>query len=86
MDTVKQFECINEKLMDKIYSIEMPKQVLIDLDSTNCQTFGEQYGTNYNFHYSANGYHPLVAFDGLIGDFIKAELRAGNVYTSRQVT
>lgn len=86
MDTVKQFECINERLMDKIYSIEMPKQVLIDLDSTNCQTFGQQYGSNYNFHYSANGYHPLVAFDGLTGDFIKAELRSGNVYTSRQVT
>lgn len=86
MDNVKQFQCINELLMDKAYSIEMPKQVLIDLDSTNCQTFGNQYGSNYNFHYSANGYHPLVAFDGLTGDFIKAELRAGNVYTSRQVT
>lgn len=86
MDNVKQFQWINEILMDKAYSVEMPKQVLIDLDSTNCQTFGNQYGSNYNFHYSANGYHPLVAFDGLTGDFIKAELRSGNVYTSRQVT
>lgn len=85
-DTVKQFQCINEILIDKVYSVKMPKQVLIDLDSTNCQTFGNQYGSNYNFHYSANGYHPLVAFDGLTGDFIKAELRSGNVYTSRQVT
>lgn len=85
-DNMKQFQCINEVLMDKVYSVEMPKQVLIDLDSTNCQTFGNQYGSNYNFHYSANGYHPLVAFDGLTGDFIKAELRSGNVYTSRQVT
>lgn len=86
MDNVKQFEDINKVLMDKVYSIETPKQILLDLDSTNCQTFGNQYGSNYNFHYSANGYHPLVAFDGLTGDFIKAELRSGNVYTSRQVT
>lgn len=37
--------------MDKVYSVDMPKQVLIDLDSTNCQTYGNQYGSNYNFHY-----------------------------------
>lgn len=86
LDNVKQFQSINATLMDNVYSIEMPNQVLIDLDSTNCQTFGNQYGSNYNFHYSANGYHPLVAFDGLTGDFLKAELRSGNVYTSRQVT
>lgn len=30
------------------------------------------------------GYHPLVVFDGLTGDLLKAELRAGNVYTSRK--
>ena len=30
-------------------------------------------------------YHPLVAFDGLTGDFLKAELRSGNVYTSNGV-
>lgn len=85
-DNLRDFQLINEILMDKVYSIEMPEQILIDLDSTNCRTYGNQYGSNYNFHYSANGYHPLVAFDGLTGDFIKAELRAGNVYTSRQVT
>lgn len=85
-DNIKQFEAINELLTDRIYSIEMPNEVLIDLDSTNSQTYGEQYGSNYNSNYAANGYHPLVAFDGLTGDFIKAELRAGNVYTSRQVT
>jgi len=86
MDNVKQYQNINEILLDKVYSVELPNQILIDLDSTNCATYGNQYGSNYNFHYSANGFHPLVAFDGLTGDFLKAELRAGNVYTSRQVT
>lgn len=53
VDTAKQFQVINEILLDQVYSIEMPKHILIDLDSTNCQTYGKQYGSNYNFHYSA---------------------------------
>ncbi|SHK10274.1 Transposase DDE domain group 1 [Clostridium cavendishii DSM 21758] len=64
----------------------MPEQILIDLNSTNCKTYGNQYASNYNYHYSSNGYHPLLAFDRLTGNCIKAELRSGNVYTSRQVT
>lgn len=31
------------------------------------------------------GFHPLVAFDGLTGDCLKAQLRPGNVYTSNGV-
>jgi Transposase DDE domain group 1 len=42
----------------------------------------EQELTNYNTHYQQNGYHPLVLFDGMTGDFIKAELRKGSDYTS----
>jgi len=49
------------------------------------QTYGDQFGSYHNSHYGANGYHPLFIFDELTGDLIKAELRSGNVYTSRQV-
>lgn len=31
------------------------------------------------------GFHPFVAFDGATGDFLKAKLRPGNVYTSNGV-
>lgn len=30
-------------------------------------------------------FHPLVAFDGATDDFLKAQLRPGNVYTSNGV-
>lgn len=70
--------------MDKVYSIDMPNQIILDIDSTNFETYGNQYGSAYNSHYSANGYHPLLVFDGLTGDLLKAELRSGNVYTSRK--
>ncbi len=84
-NTCKEFQNINEILLDKIYSINPIEHIVFDIDSTNCETYGEQYGSAYNSHYGANGYHPLLMFDGLTGDLIKAELRSGNVYTSRQV-
>ena len=34
------------------------------------------------FHYQAHGYHPLLCYDGLTGDLIKAELRDGTLYCS----
>lgn len=55
---------------------------IIDLDSTHLDTFGDQEMTDYNAHYQTTGYHPLVAFDGISGDFLKATLRPGNDYTS----
>lgn len=83
-ENLKQFNKINELLLDKVYSIDMPEQIILDIDSTNFETYGKQYGSAYNSHYSANGYHPLLVFDGLTGDLLKAELRSGNVYTSRK--
>ena len=83
-ENLKQFNQINELLFDKIYSIDMPNQIILDIDSTNFETYGKQYGSAYNSHYPAMGYHPLFAFDGLTGDLLKADLRSGNVYTSRK--
>lgn len=57
-------------------------ELVIDIDSTHFDTFGKQENTDYNAHYGTYGYHPLVAYDGVHGDFLKAELRPGNVYTS----
>ena len=83
-ENLKQFNKINELLLDKVYSIDMPNQIIFDIDSTNFETYGKQYGSAYNSHYSSMGYHPLLVFDGLTGDLLKAELRSGNVYTSRK--
>lgn len=81
-----QQEQIQQELRSKIYSIQRPQQILIDIDSTLFPAFGKQEGNNYNQHYSNYGYHPLLAYDGLTGDLLKAELRPGNYYTSRDTT
>ena len=67
----------------------------IDLDSFPVEVYGEQTGGNYNGHYKAKIYHPLIAsmcidgkFDpsrpgGRLGNgFVGALLRSGQAYTT----
>lgn len=75
----------NQELLDKIHSFRKSDTLLIDLDSTHSDTYGDQESSSYNAHYGTMGFHPLVAFDGATGDFLKAKLRPGNVYTSNGV-
>lgn len=77
-----QFDWILYLLRKKIYSIRKPEMVLLDIDSTLFDTFGRQEGEGFNYHYSNHGYHPLLCYDGMTGDLLKAMLRPGNVYTS----
>ena len=62
--------------------LKRPEHMLLDLDSTLFGTYGKQEGEGFNFHYQAHGYHPLLCYDGLTGDLIKAELRDGTLYCS----
>ena len=81
-DTLLQFDDIDKSLRDIIYSIKYPEHVLLDLDSTLFDTYGSQEGEGFNFHYQAHGYHPLLCYDGLTGDLLKAELRDGTLHCS----
>lgn len=85
-DTLKQFNEIIKTMRALVYKIRKPEMVLLDLDSTLLNTYGKQEGEGFNFHYSAHGYHPLLCYDGLTGDLLKAELRDGTVYSSNGVT
>ena len=84
-ETIKTLQVFNQALIDKARLVRNDTNMIIDLDSTHSDTFGHQEQTAYNAHYGTNGYHPLVAFDGLTGDFLKAKLRSGNQYTSNGV-
>ncbi len=81
-DTLMQFDDIDRSLRDIIYSIKCPEHMLLDLDSTLFGTYGRQEGEGFNFHYRAHGYHPLLCYDGLTGDLLKAELRDGTLHCS----
>lgn len=80
-DTLNQFLSIGRILRKRIYSIQMPEAIILDLDSTLLDAYGKQEGKAFNFHYQSNGYHPLVCYDGITGDLIKIQLRDGTQYS-----
>ena len=84
-ENIHQMQELNQAMIDKVRLARNTTELIFDLDSTHSDTYGHQEKTDYNAHYQTNGYHPLVAFDGLTGDFLKAELRSGNVYTSNGI-
>lgn len=81
-DTISQLEIITAKMRDVVYSIKQPEHMLFDPDSTLLNTHGSQEVEGFNFHYRAHGYHPLLCYDELTGDLLKAELRDGTQYCS----
>lgn len=83
--TAKSLERVNDTLQQRVYGVKAQDQFVFDLDSSGFAAYGEQHGANFNYHYQQHGFHPLFCFDGLTGDCLRTELRAGNVYTSRQV-
>ena len=74
-DVLTGMESLIDYLNDGSRFARQQKELVIDIDSTHFDTFGKQENTDYNAHYGTYGYHPLVAYDGVHGDFLKAELR-----------
>ena len=84
-DSLNQFLSINQILQKKVYSIQMPESIILDLESTLLNAYGKQEGRAFDFHYQSNGYNPLVCYDGITGDLIKIQLRDGTQYSSTVV-
>lgn len=82
---VKKFQKIQTFLLGKIYGIENPKEVWLDVDTTYDPASSSLYGANFNTHYQETGFSPIVCFNGKNGDFIKGHLRPGNYYCSRKI-
>lgn len=81
----ESLQVANQMLLDKVHRLRKSETIIFDLDSTHSTAYGNQELIDYNAHYGDIGFHPLVAFDGISGDFLKAKLRPGNVYTSNGV-
>lgn len=55
-----------------------PKKIVLDLDSTDDHTHGQQEFSFYHGYYRSHILHPLLVFDGETGDLLCAVLRPGN--------
>ena len=80
-DTLNQLLMIGRILRKRVYRIQMPQAVILDLDSTLLDAYGKQEGRAFNFHYQSNGYPARVCDDGMTGDLVKIQLRDGTEYS-----
>jgi Transposase DDE domain group 1 len=67
--------------IDKVHLRRPPRIVVLDMDSSESPTYGEQEGSAYNGHFGCTCYHPLFVFNQL-GDVEHCVLRAGNVHSA----
>ena len=56
-------------------------ELILDMDSSESPTHGNQQGSAYNGHFERTCYHPLFVFNQF-GDLENSMLRRGNVYSS----
>ena len=55
-----------------------PSKIILDLDSTDDHTHGQQEFSFYHGYYRNHILHPLLIFDAATGDLVCAVLRPGN--------
>src|SRR6266496_2716909 len=67
--------------IDKVHQRRPPRIVVLDIDSSESPTYGEQEGSAYNGHFGCTCYHPLFVFNQL-GDLERCALRSGNVHSA----
>ena len=67
--------------IDKVHQRRPPKTIVLDMDSSESPTYGEQEGSAYNGHFACTCYHPLFVFNQL-GDVERCALRPGNVHSA----
>ncbi|MGA8862352.1 MAG: IS1380 family transposase [Gallionella sp.] len=67
--------------IDKVQQRRPPKRIVLDMDSSESPTYGEQEGSAYNGHFGCTCYHPLFVFNQF-GDVERCALRPGNVHSA----
>ena len=63
--------------IDKVHRHKPLRELILDMDSSVSETYGEQEGSAYNGHFGCTCYHPLFLFNQF-GDLEYAMLRCGN--------
>jgi hypothetical protein len=57
------------------------KEIILDIDSSESEVYGDQEGAKYNGYFGCKCYHPLFCFNQF-GDLEAAMLRNGNVHSA----
>lgn len=65
--------------VDRVYERNPPKAIILDMDSSESPTYGEQGGSAYYGHFGCTSYHPLFVFNQF-DDLQRCALRPCNVH------
>jgi hypothetical protein len=67
--------------IDKVQQRQLPRIIVLDMDSSESPTYGEQEGSAYNGHFGCTCYRPLFVFNQF-GDVERCALPPGNVHSA----
>src|ERR671929_223269 len=67
--------------IDRVHARRPPDGIILDIDSSESPTHGEQEGSAWNGHFRCTCYHPLFVFNQF-GDLERCALRPGNVHSA----
>jgi hypothetical protein len=67
--------------IDRVHERKPPDSIILDMDSSESPTHGEQEGSVWNGHFGCTCYHPLFVFNQY-GDLERCRLRPGNVHSA----
>ena len=67
--------------IDRVHERRPPDGIILDMDSSESPTFGQQEGSAWNGHFGRTCYHPLLVFNQF-GDLERCVLRPGNVHSA----
>jgi hypothetical protein len=67
--------------IDRVHQRRPPDGIILDMDSSESPTHGEQEGSAWNGHFRCTCYHPLFVFNQF-GDLERCMLRPGNVHSA----
>jgi DDE family transposase len=72
---------LSGRWIDRVHARRPVKMIVLDMDSSESPTYGEQEGSAYNGHFGCTCYHPLFVFNQF-GDLERCALRPGNVHSA----
>jgi hypothetical protein len=67
--------------IDRVHGRRPPDGIILDMDSSESPTHGQQEGSAWNGHFGCTCYHPLFVFNQF-GDLERCALRPGNVHSA----
>jgi hypothetical protein len=67
--------------IELVHARRPPRGIVLDMDSSESPTHGEQEMSVWNGHYACTCYHPLFVFNQF-GDLERCVLRPGNVHSA----